>query len=181
MSQIKKPQTKKPQKKKQKNYFTIIAAITIPVILAIISIAVLNNKPFDTTEDNTAKFQTVKDHDLVIQTSDISEKANYYPVEIAGTKLEVIAVKAPDGTIRTAFNTCQVCYDSGRGYYVQQGNVLVCQNCGNRFGMSDVEVTRGGCNPVPISSEDKTVNDTSITISKEFLSKSKTIFANWKS
>lgn len=29
--------------------------------------------------------------------------------------------------IRTAFNTCQVCYSSGKGYYVQSGNVLVCQ------------------------------------------------------
>jgi uncharacterized membrane protein len=96
-------------------------------------------------------------------------------VEIEGTKLEVIAVKAPDNTIRTAFNTCQVCFDSGRGYYVQEGNVHVCQNCGNRFRMSDVEVTRGGCNPVPITAEDKTVTDTTITIPR-----AKVIFENWK-
>jgi len=118
--------------------------------------------------------------DLIIAISDISSTAKFYPVEIDGTKLEVIAVKAPDGTIRTAFNTCQVCYSSGRGYYKQEGNVLVCQNCGNRFGMDQVEVLSGGCNPVPIFPENKTVDATNITISKDFLAEAKGIFANWK-
>jgi uncharacterized membrane protein len=118
--------------------------------------------------------------DLVIPVSDISEKATFYPVEIDGTKLEVLAVKAPDGSIRTAFNTCQVCYDSGRGYYKQDGDVLVCQNCGNRFSMDQVEVVSGGCNPVPIFPENKIVEDESITIPYAFLSEAKVIFANWK-
>ena len=43
-----------------------------------------------------------------------------------------------------------------------------------------MEVTRGGCNPVPIFSENKTVDETNITISNEFLTESKAIFANWK-
>ena len=62
-----------------------------------------------------------------------------------------------------AFNTCQVCYDSGRGYYVQEGDVLVCQNCGNRFSAEQVELIKGGCNPVPIDSENKTDDGTTIT------------------
>ena len=41
------------------------------------------------------------------------------PPLLTSTWLEVLAVKAPDGTIRTAFNTCQVCYGSGRGLYRQ--------------------------------------------------------------
>jgi uncharacterized membrane protein len=91
-----------------------------------------------------------------------------------------LAVKASDGSIRTAFNTCRVCYDSGRGYYEQEGNALVCQNCGNRFSPDQVEVAANGCNPVPIFPENKTVDDTSITISGEFLNEAKVIFANWK-
>jgi uncharacterized membrane protein len=118
--------------------------------------------------------------DLVIPISGISETATFYPMEIDGTKLEVLAVKAPDGTIRTAFNTCQVCYDSGRGYYKQSGDVLVCQNCGNRFKMNQVEVVSGGCNPVPIFPDNKTVDSKNITISYDFLNKAKVIFANWK-
>jgi uncharacterized membrane protein len=122
----------------------------------------------------------VVDADLVIPLGEISTTARFYPVEIDGTPLEVIAVEAPDGTTRTAFNTCQVCYSSGRGYYEQDGDALVCQNCGNRFRMDRVEVQSGGCNPVPIFPQNKTVADGNITISKEFLAEAKGIFSNWK-
>lgn len=117
---------------------------------------------------------------LVIPISEVSSAAQFYPVEVDGTRMEVLAVQDSDGNIRTAFNTCQVCYGSGRGYYVQQGNVLVCQNCGNRFTVDQVEVESGGCNPWPIFAEDKTVTDDSIEISYDFLRQSKEIFANWK-
>ncbi|MDR2864143.1 MAG: DUF2318 domain-containing protein [Spirochaetaceae bacterium] len=119
------------------------------------------------------------DKDLVIPIAEITSNATFYPVDIDGTRLEVIAVKAADGSIRTAFNTCQVCYGSGRGFYKQDGTVLVCQNCGNRFRMNQVEVKSGGCNPVPIFPANKTVSADTITISKEFLTKAKGIFARW--
>jgi uncharacterized membrane protein len=131
-------------------------------------------------EPQSAEIQSVKDADIVIPVSGISETAAFYPAEIDGTELEVLAVKAPDGSIRTAFNTCQVCYDSGRGYYVQDGDVLVCQNCGNRFPMDRVEVESGGCNPVPIFDGNKTVDDSNITIGLDFLKKAAVIFGNWK-
>ena len=63
----------------------------------------------------------------MIHTADITTDASFFPVEVNGTRMEVIAVKDSEGNIRTAFNTCQVCYDSGRGYYVQSGDYLVCQ------------------------------------------------------
>ena len=122
----------------------------------------------------------IADRDLVIQIADVSENAVFYPVDIEGTRLEVLAVKAPDGTIRTAFNTCQVCYGSGRGFYKQQGTVLVCQNCGNRYRMSQVEIRSGGCNPVPIFAQNKTVTASTITISQAFLKEAKAIFARWR-
>jgi uncharacterized membrane protein len=122
----------------------------------------------------------IADRDLVIRLEEVTENAVFYPVDIEGTRLEVLAVKAPDGSIRTAFNTCQVCYASGRGFYKQQGTVLVCQNCGNRFRMSQVEVRSGGCNPIPIFRDYKTVTDTTITISKEFLKEARAIFARWR-
>jgi uncharacterized membrane protein len=134
---------------------------------------------FAQTSQNVIK-PAIADKDLVINISEITENAIFYPVDIQGTRIEVLAVKAPDGTIRTAFNTCQVCYGSGRGFYKQQGTVLVCQNCGNRFRMSQVGVRSGGCNPVPISDDNKTVTATTITISKEYLTRAKEIFARWK-
>lgn len=131
------------------------------------------------TANNTAN-EIKEGENLVIPISDLSEKATFYPVEVDGTEMEVIAGKDSQGKIRTAFNTCQVCYDSGNGYYRQLGEELVCQNCGNSFTMDVVGETAGGCNPVPILEENRTVTDSEIQISYEFLKESSDIFANWR-
>jgi hypothetical protein len=184
------------KKTKSRRYLFTIAILTLVLIIALAGCSQSDN-PAAGAADNAETEATSPSEpdaprtssegngisegdDLIIPTSDISEKATFYPAEIDGIKLEVLAVKAPDGSIRTAFNTCQICYDSGRGYYKQDGNVLVCQNCGNRFKTDQVEVVSGGCNPVPIFPENKTVDDTNITISYGFLSAAKDIFANWK-
>lgn len=130
------------------------------------------------TEDSTV---IAEGESLIIPVSEITTEAAFYPVEVDGTEMEVIAVRGSDGEIRTAFNTCQICYDSGRGYYVQQGDVFVCQNCGNQFTIDDIEIESGGCNPWPIFEQDKTTTDEAVEISYDFFAKSKDIFANWKS
>ncbi|MDR3086234.1 MAG: DUF2318 domain-containing protein [Christensenellaceae bacterium] len=118
---------------------------------------------------------------LRIPLKEIGETASFYPVEVDGTAMEVLAVKASDGSIRTAFNTCEVCFDSGRGYYKQEGGDLVCQNCGNRFSMDQIEQQSRGCNPWPILAGDKTATEEEILIPYEFLADSKRVFENWKS
>ena len=131
------------------------------------------------TANNTAN-EIKEGENLVIPISDLSEKATFYPVKLDGTEMEVIAGKDSQGEIRTAFNTCQVCYDSENGYYRQLGEELVCQNCGNSFTMDVVGETGGGCNPVPILEENRTVTDSEIQISYEFLKEFSNIFANWR-
>jgi uncharacterized membrane protein len=171
---------KKPLNRSKKNS-TLIAFVSVLAMIAVaFSFFNNDNSEKDKGGKATDTQAVVKDADIVIPISDITETATFFPAEIDGTKLEVLAVKAPDGSIRTAFNTCQVCYSSGRGYYVQEGDVLVCQNCGNRFGMDDVEVVKGGCNPVPIAAENKTVDAETITVSKDFLKEATVIFKNWK-
>jgi len=138
------------------------------------------NAAGDTTQPDEAQ-ETKDGENLVITISDISETAKFYPVTVDGTKMEVVAVTAPDGTIRTAFNTCQVCNGSPLAYFVQKGSTLECQNCGNRFPMNRVGIEAGGCNPVPIDDEDKDVTDESITISYDALQTNAYRFpSNWK-
>lgn len=176
-----KPGTSKKPASKHKVFLTLViaAALVITGVTATILLKQPPNTKKDTSEITTAA-QLNTAGDLVIPISGISKTATFYPMTVDGTKLEVLAVKASDGTIRTAFNTCQVCYDSGRGYYKQEGDVLVCQNCGNRFPLSAVEVEKGGCNPVPIFDEDKTINTTTITIHADYLKLATQIFQNWK-
>ena len=162
--------------------------MSILALVIIVGVSMLSKK--DEVKDNvisanglvqnTKETILSEEGDLIIPIEEVSEEANFYSLQIDGTKLEVLAVKAPDGTIRTAFNTCQICFSSGRGYYVQEGDTLVCQNCGNRFKTSDVEIARGGCNPIPISEADKVVDENNITISSDFLSEASAMFTNWK-
>jgi uncharacterized membrane protein len=120
------------------------------------------------------------DWGIVIKKKDITFKAKFYPYVYEGKNMEIFAVKAPDGTIRTALNTCQVCYSSGRGYYIQENAVFVCQNCGNRFKLDQIEIIKGGCNPIPIMKSDKTDLGDSIGISKAYLASVSPYFARWK-
>lgn len=170
----------------KKNLITIIIAL---VVLVVAGFSIFSSKnagePNASTENDgkrakTSISATDENGDMVIPIADITEKATFYSYDELDNTMEIIAVKANDGTIRTAFNTCQVCYSSGRGYYVQEGDELVCQNCGNRFAMDQVEVAKGGCNPVPIFEEQKEVNADTIKIKKDFFQEAEVIFENWK-
>lgn len=173
-------------RKKNNNQILIAAAV---VVVSLVVGFIINGKVIrrhiggtgDASERQTAEAVAVaRGESLNIQIADITTDATFFPVEVDGTQMEVIAVLDSNGKIRTAFNTCQVCYGSGRGYYVQSGDYLVCQNCGNRFSMEQVGVQSGGCNPWPIFEDDRTETDDTISISYDFLADSKRIFSNWK-
>lgn len=157
------------------NYAGILA------VLGLISLLILSGCSQASDKTNPEEvFSQKEGESLSIPMSELSETAKFYKISVDGMAMEVIAVKASDGSFRTVFNTCQICYDSGRGYYKQQGEMLVCQNCGNRFAVDLIEVEMGGCNPWPIFPKDKTITDTSIEIPYDVLLRAKSIFANWK-
>lgn len=149
----------------------IIFGVIIVVLAGILTLKLVRN----------ASQNTESVADIVIPKSQITDKVTFYPVKAGRTNMEVLAVKASDGTIRTAFNTCQVCNGSPRAYYKQEGDVIVCQNCGNRFSMDMIEQQRGGCNPIPIYKENKKEDAENITITKDFIQNNKSLFTdNWK-
>jgi uncharacterized membrane protein len=161
-----------------------VLVLVVPVALALLlsSCAASNSKSATTPPTSTNGGSTstpVTDADITIPLAQVTDEPSFYPATIDGAKLEVLAVKASDGSIRTAFNTCQVCYDSGRGYYQWNGTALQCQNCGNQFAPDQVEVEVGGCNPVPIFDADKTDDGTTITIALSYLQEQKALFENW--
>ena len=59
-------------------------------------------------------------------------------------------LKSSDGVIRAAFDACDVCWPAGKGYY-QEGDVMVCRNCGRRFASVRINEVKGGCNPAPLN------------------------------
>ena len=117
---------------------------------------------------------------LEIPVSELSETIRIYPVTVDGLSMEILAAKDADGSLRTAFNTCQVCNGSRKAYFVAQGDHVVCQNCGNSFARTDVGVLSGGCNPYPIFADSRDDTADTIRLSYDFLSGSSSLFARWK-
>lgn len=67
-----------------------------------------------------------------------------------GVAVKFFVVKSHDGIVRAAIDACDVCYRAGKGY-VQEGNVMVCTNCGMRFATDRINEVKGGCNPAPLN------------------------------
>jgi len=80
-------------------------------------------------------------------------KARHYQLKTGeGTPINFFILKSSDGIVRAAFDACDVCWKAGLGYY-QEGDVMVCRNCGQRFASVKVNEVRGGCNPAPLNRE----------------------------
>jgi len=76
-------------------------------------------------------------------------KARHYVYKGQDVTIKYFILKSSDGIIRAAFDACDVCWKAGKGYY-QDGDFMVCRNCGRKFASVLVNVVQGGCNPAPL-------------------------------
>lgn len=119
------------------------AAFAVIVLASIAAAVILSGgKGFKTV---TAEAGLVK-----LPISDISDgKARHYTYRGSEGNINFFVIKSSDGVLRAAFDACDVCYREKKGYG-QEGDSLVCRNCGQRFPSESINVLRGGCNPAPL-------------------------------
>ena len=161
----------KAQKPKSFGRFALPAAAAVVLLAALALLLVPQNGQTKNLSETEA---------LTIPLSSVTETASFYPVVVDGTEIEVLAIRTAGGEVRTAFNTCQSCFSSGRGYYVAEEKELVCQNCGFRFTAEQVGLEgRGGCNPWPIPASVRVETAESIMISYDTLAGAKKVFSRW--
>ncbi len=138
------------ERRKKKARTTMIASV---MLIAVISIVVLvavsmsgnNNVTKDTdTEPPPQQSQT----EVRILASEIGSTAKFYEYDTGSVTVKYFAVKGADGEIRVAFDACDVCYGSKKGY-THIGDVMHCINCGNEYAVSGLgtENRGGGCWP----------------------------------
>lgn len=163
--------SKKTKENKKRN-IVIIAIIIVFVVAVITALAIKFNNTSSVNEKN-AKGMIIlhanENNNIEMNVSDVTEKAKFYVYNIDGIDIEIFAVKASDGTIRTAFNTCQVCSPSPKAYFIQNGKDFICQNCMNAFPTDRIGIERGGCNPIPISFDERKDEGEKIILTKEFV------------
>lgn len=74
-------------------------------------------------------------------------KAHFYKFEDGGKEITFFAIKSADGSYRTAFDACDACFKSRKGYE-QQGDKMNCKNCNQKFAVNRLGPNAtGGCNP----------------------------------
>lgn len=91
-----------------------------------------------------------QDGKIYFTTTDYDDgTAKYYRYNGTAGPINFFLVKSHDGVVRSAFDTCDVCYKALKGYR-QEGNEMVCNNCDMRFRTDKINVVKGGCNPAPL-------------------------------
>jgi len=76
-------------------------------------------------------------------------QAKHFDFQDGDKNIRYFVIKSSDGVVRAAFDACDVCWPAGKGYY-QEGDVMVCRNCGRKFASNLVNEVQGGCNPAPL-------------------------------
>ena len=89
-------------------------------------------------------------------------KLHHYQVEAGGAEVRFIAIIDSSDTVRVGLDACQICGDQG---YYQQGQNVICRNCGSAIYIPTIG-SAGGCNPVHI---DYLVQNNVLTISRAAL------------
>jgi len=77
-------------------------------------------------------------------------KARHFEHIDGDLNIRYFVIKSSDGVIRAAYDACDVCWPAGKGYF-QEGDFMVCRNCGRRFASVLVNEVQGGCNPAPLN------------------------------
>ena len=75
-------------------------------------------------------------------------KLHYYTADANGTVIRFLVIRKSNGEYATALDACQICGWSG---YRQEGQNVVCRNCGAAIYIPSIGES-GGCNPVAVKS-----------------------------
>lgn len=123
-----------------------VAIVFGGLVLAISGYAFMNMNLFG----KSGKVGAV-DGQVVLALSGINDgRAHHFSYEYEGGEIRFFVVKSPDGEMHAAFDACDVCYPAQKGYS-QDGDFMVCNNCGMRFHSSRINHEQGGCNPAPLN------------------------------
>ena len=83
-----------------------------------------------------------------IPTAAVSDgNMHFFRVDDGGTSLRFLVIHKPDGSWGTALDACMICGWAG---YKQDGQNVVCRNCGSAIYVPTIGQA-GGCNPVGVA------------------------------
>lgn len=129
--------------------------------------------------ENIVKANLNEEGNIVIEENEITDKAVYIDYKYNDVTIGLLAVRNSEGKVIVVVNTCQSCGGSPYAYFVQVGDKIQCQNCGNLFSIDELDnLVPDGCNPIAI--EDRTDINGQIIIGVNQLKSIVDKFENWQ-
>jgi uncharacterized membrane protein len=132
-----------------KKRLPLIAGLALAVLLAGAAVWYFGAGPSHIRPNPAAAAKTSGDIVSLPAATFEDGKAHYFEHKHGNITIRYFVVKSADGVLRAAFDACDVCWPAGKGY-AQDGDFMVCRNCGQRFHSTKVNEVKGGCNPAPL-------------------------------
>jgi uncharacterized membrane protein len=125
--------------------FVVMCSAALLFLTALVIVGTRDAAPAAAVESASATT------DVVLPAAGLDDgQARFYRYQTSlGREVRFFLIKSVDGVIRAAFDSCDICFRDRRGYR-QAGDVMVCNKCGQTFPSAQINVLRGGCNPVPV-------------------------------
>ncbi len=96
-----------------------------------------------------ARMLVVQNNEVRIPLSELQDTSvHFYTADLNNAAMRFLVIHQTDGNYATALDACQICGWSG---YRQEGQNVVCRNCGATIYLPSVGES-GGCNPIPVKS-----------------------------
>jgi len=139
------------QSKSKLTPILIVICIMLAIVAAYLVLSSSSDSPASTTvATNNPAASSVADADIRIPVSDLSGgKAKFFDYNTAGKTVRFFAVRSSDRVYRAAMDACDTCFHAKKGYK-QEGDEMVCNNCGLKFPTNKINEVHGGCNPVGV-------------------------------
>ncbi len=126
-----------------KNKLTPVLIVIAAAMIGVVAYLIVSSS--GTTEAPVASNAT----EIRIPLADLEGgKAKFFDHTLSDNKpVRFFAIKSSDGVYRAALDACDVCFHAKKGYR-QEGDDMVCNNCGLKFHSALINEVHGGCNPV---------------------------------
>jgi high-affinity iron transporter len=96
-----------------------------------------------------AKILEAQNNQVRIPLSELTDQSlHFYTADVNGTVIRFLLIHKMNGDYTAALDACQIC---GRSGYRQDGQNVVCRNCGASIYVPSIG-DHGGCNPIPVKS-----------------------------
>ena len=143
--------TQAEQRKSKTTLILVAVALVLAGVGAYVLINAINtsgdNPPATAVATNPSP-NAADSRDIRIALAELNGTAKFFDYKLSDNKpVRFFVIKSSDGVYRAALDACDTCYHAKKGYH-QEGDDMICNNCGLHFHSSQINEVHGGCNPV---------------------------------